>query len=138
MLRLWDQLFDEGDPAALWREQAQAWFEGLVGDSLAAHIPVVEVAGVIVATAIGTLEHGVPDPFCPHGRTVRLANVFTVPEHRRHGYASLLVRDVVAWARDRGADRVDLSATPEGQRIYERAGFVRTSAPRLKLVLAPA
>jgi GNAT superfamily N-acetyltransferase len=71
----------------------------------------------------------------PRGRGVRLANVITVPEHRGHGYGTLLVLDVITWARSIGADRVDLSATAEGQRIYEKAGFVATRAPRMKLVL---
>jgi hypothetical protein len=38
-------------------------------------------------------------------------------------------------ARSIDADRVDLSATSEGQRLDERLGFVLTSAPRMKLVL---
>ena len=59
----------------------------------------------------------------------------TLPAHRGQGYASLLVRDVVAWARALDADRVDLSATPDGRGIYEKAGFVLASAPRMKLVL---
>jgi hypothetical protein len=42
---------------------------------------------------------------------------------------------VIAWGRSIDADRVDLSATPDGQRIYERAGFTLTRAPRMKLVL---
>jgi GNAT superfamily N-acetyltransferase len=42
----------------------------------------------------------------------------TLPEHRSHGYGTTLVLDVVAWARSIAADRVDLSATPAGQRIY--------------------
>jgi GNAT superfamily N-acetyltransferase len=96
---------------------------------------VVEVDGCVVATAIGTLELGVPNPQCLRGRTVRLANVITLPEHRGRGYGSLLVREVIEWARSIDADRVDLGATPDGQRIYERAGFVPTSAPRMKLVL---
>ena len=66
---------------------------------------------------------------------MRLANVITLPEHRGQRYATTLVRDVIAWARTVHADRVDLSATPEGQRIYERLGFTLTSAPRMKLVL---
>jgi len=41
----------------------------------------------------------------------------------------------INWAEVVDADRVDLSATPEGQRIYERVGFTLTSAPRMKLVL---
>jgi len=60
---------------------------------------------------------------------VRLANVITLPWHRGQGYATALVRDVIAWARVMDADRVDLSATSEGQRIYEQLGFSFTSAP---------
>jgi len=46
-----------------------------------------------------------------------------------------LVLDVINWAKVNQADRVDLSATPEGQRIYEKVGFTMTSAPRMKLAL---
>ena len=97
--------------------------------------PVIEADGQIVSTGIGALELGVPNPYCPRGRTVRLANVITHPEHRRKGYATLVVDDVTEWARSIHADRIDLSATPEAQSIYKRAGFVATTAPRLKLVL---
>jgi GNAT superfamily N-acetyltransferase len=137
LVALWELLFDETDGTAqpLWRSNALAWFARVVGDSRAACFPVAEVDGSIVATAIGTLELGVPNPYCPRGRTVRLANVVTLPAHRGNGYATLLVRGVIEWARAVDADRVDLSATREGQRIYERAGFVPTSAPRMKLVL---
>lgn len=42
-----------------------------------------------------------------------------------------------ATARD-CVDRVDLSATPEGQRLYEKLGFTVTSAPRMKLIFRRA
>jgi len=125
---------DRGQGAA-WRRHAQDWFVRAVDDGTVARFPVVEVDGVIVATAIGTLELGVPNPYCARGRTVRLANVITVPEHRGHGIGTLLVGDVVEWARSIDADRVDLSATPDGRRLYQRLGFVLTRAPRMKLVL---
>ena len=66
---------------------------------------------------------------------MRLANVITSPERRGKGYGTELVHDVIEWARSIDADRVDLSATPDGQRIYEKAGFVATKAPRMKLDL---
>ena len=66
---------------------------------------------------------------------MRLANVITLPEHRGKGFGSLLVRDVIEWARSIDVDRVDLSATPDGQRIYEKVGFDLARAPRMKLVL---
>ena len=137
LLRLWALLFDDDDPASEqpWTGYARDWFARYAGDPLTARFPVIEVDGELVATAIGALEIGVPNPQCVRGRTVRLANVITLPEHRGHGHGTTLVLDVVAWARSIAADRVDLSATPAGQRIYERLGFTVTSAPRMKLVL---
>jgi len=137
LVRLWALLFDEDDSAQgeLWRGHAREWFAQFVTRPDAARFPLINIDGQIVATAIGTLEFGVPNPQCPRGRTVRLANVITLSGHRGAGYGTLLVENITEWARSIDADRVDLSATPEGQRIYTRAGFVRTSAPRMKLVL---
>ena len=137
LVRLWALLFDEDDSSSddVWRGHAGEWFTQFVALPSLARFPVIEVDGQIVATAIGTLELGVPNPQCPRGRTVRLANVITLPAHRGAGYGTRLVDDVTDWARSINADRVDLSATPAGQRIYARAGFVLTSAPRMKLVL---
>jgi GNAT superfamily N-acetyltransferase len=137
LLRLWALLFDEGGTTSEepWKGHARGWFTRYVDDTRNARFPVIEVHGELVATAIGTLEIGVPNPQCVRGRTVRLANVITLPEHRGKGHGSALVLDVVAWARSIAADRLDLSATPAGQRIYEKLGFTLTSAPRMKLVL---
>jgi GNAT superfamily N-acetyltransferase len=137
LLRLWALQSDDDDATSdePWKGFAREWFTRYADDARTAHFPAIEVDGELVATAIGTLEIGVPNPQCVRGRTVRLANVITLPEHRGHGYGTRLVLDVVAWARSIAADRVDLSATPEGQRIYEKLGFTVTSAPRMKLVL---
>lgn len=132
LLDLWAGLF-EGD-AGGWRAAASAWLAGAVGDP-SVHLPVVERDGRLVATAVGTLELGVPNPYSPRGRLVRLANLLTLPTYRGQGLGTALVAGVVTWARSVDADRVDLSATPAGQRLYARAGFVPTTAPRMKLVL---
>ena len=137
LIVLWASVFHEEDavPGVTWQEHAREWFGGLVDDGAAACFPVIEVDGDIVAAAVGTLELGVPNPHCPRGRTARLANLITVPQHRGRGYGTALVRDVIEWARSIDADRVDLSATPDGQRIYEKIGFTLTKSPRMKLVL---
>jgi GNAT superfamily N-acetyltransferase len=137
LLQLWSSVFheDETDPLTTWKQHAQEWFIRYVDDRMTACFPVIEVDGDLVATAIGTLELGVPNPQCPRGRTVRLANVITFPGHRCRGYGTQLVLYVIEWARSIDADRVDLSATSDGQRIYEKAGFNLTKAPRMKLVL---
>lgn len=136
LLRLWGDLFEiDNLETEQWRGPASEWFTRFVEDNTSARFPIIERDGTIVSTAIGTLELGVPNPYCTRGRTVRLANVFTVPEHRGAGYGTRLVQDVIEWARTINADRVDLSATPEGQSIYEKVGFTLTSAPRMKLML---
>ena len=137
LLVLWASVFDEEEAGAstTWKEHAREWFRRTVDDRMTACFPVIEVDGDVVATAIGTLELGVPNPYCPRGRTVRLANVVTLPAHRRQGHGTRLVLHVVEWAHSIDADRVDLSATPDGQRMYERAGFTQTKAPRMKLTL---
>ena len=104
LLSLWalvygDEVVDEGGLGEGWAQSARDWFVRVVDDGATARFPVVEVDGVIVATAIGTLELGVPNPHCARGRTARLANVITVPEQRGHGIGTLLVGDVVEWAR---------------------------------------
>ena len=137
LLSLWQLLFDGlvAGAAANWQQPAIKWFTRFVDDADSARIPVIEVAGELVAAAVGAVEFHVPNPMSPTGRAVRLVNVITLPEHRGRGYATELISDVIEWARGIAADRIDLSATPDGQRIYQRLGFVATAAPRMKLVL---
>lgn len=139
LLRLWSLLFEEDACASgtTWKRHAHEWFMAVVKASDTARVAVVELDGEVIATALGTLEVSVPNPQCSRGRSVRLANVFTLPQHRGLGYGTLLVHDIVDWARSIDADRVDLSATQAGQRLYDRIGFQATKAPRMKLVLAP-
>ncbi|HEU4674981.1 MAG TPA: GNAT family N-acetyltransferase [Motilibacteraceae bacterium] len=137
LLQLWGLVYAEADggPRGTWREPARRWFLDRLAEGGGSRFPVVERDGVVVATAVGTLEAGVPNPHCPRGRTVQLANVVTAAEHRRRGYATLLVQDVIGWARSVDADRVDLSTSADGLGLYQRLGFTFTTAPRMKLVL---
>jgi RimJ/RimL family protein N-acetyltransferase len=137
LLSLWEQMFDEmGAPTpTAWREHAQDWFTRFVDDDRAARIPIIDVSGEIVASAVGTVEVGVPNPHSPTGRAVRLVNVITLAPYRGRGFGIEVIGDVIEWAQEMAVDRIDLSATPEGQRIYDRLGFTLTSAPRMKRIL---
>jgi GNAT superfamily N-acetyltransferase len=135
LLALWRLLYAGDVTGSGWTDHARQWFAGAVDAPDAARFPVVEVAGRIVGTAVGTLELGVPNPHCARGRSVRLAHLVVLPDHRGQGHGARLAADVVNWARAIGADRVDLSATDDGQRLYRRLGFTETTAPRMKLVL---
>lgn len=135
LVDLWGLLFPEDQHSAVWREEAVSWLVRSVEEREVIHLPVIESDGRVIASVVGTVEQGVPNPFSPTGKSVRLANLITVPEHRGHGHGTSLVRDVIAWARAVRADRIDLGATPEGQGLYRAEGFVNTTAPRMKLML---
>jgi GNAT superfamily N-acetyltransferase len=65
------------------------------------------------------------------GRHALVVNVFTEPAWRRRGIAELLMRRLLAWAREERLDRVVLHASAEGRPLYERLGFVSTNEMRL-------
>jgi GNAT superfamily N-acetyltransferase len=65
------------------------------------------------------------------GRHALVVNVFTEPAWRRRGIAELLMRRLLAWAREERLDRVVLHASAEGRPLYERLGFVPTNEMRL-------
>ena len=64
------------------------------------------------------------------GRQAIIVNVFTEPQWRRHGIASLLVKEIVTWSKDQRIDRLLLHASDEGRSLYEKSGFVASNEMR--------
>lgn len=60
----------------------------------------------------------------PNGRSATVLNVFTWPEHRRHGYAEGLMRMLMDHARTLDLSYVDLQAAPQAKHLYEKLGFI--------------
>jgi GNAT superfamily N-acetyltransferase len=65
--------------------------------------------------------------------------MFVEPQYRSHGIGGRLVETAILWGRERGWQRIDVTA-PESDRwikarqFYEKQGFVFTG-PKLKLFL---
>lgn len=60
----------------------------------------------------------------------QLVSMWTAPAHRQRGVGRLLVNEVLAWARLRGALALLLMVTSNNEaaiRFYEKLGFTRTS-----------
>ncbi len=63
------------------------------------------------------------------GSRAQLISMWTAPPHRQQGIGRMLVEQVAAWARGRGAKRLHLCVTSSNQPamlFYQRLGFVRT------------
>ncbi|MEY2438694.1 MAG: hypothetical protein QOI34_79 [Verrucomicrobiota bacterium] len=61
------------------------------------------------------------------GRHALIINVFTEPEWRRRGVATLLMKRIIEWSREQRLDRIVLHAAEEARPLYERLGFVMTN-----------
>ncbi len=130
---------DMGDlPDALYAEledATRAWIEAAIpaGEYVAW---VAEPAGreMIVAGAGLQLRPLMPRPLARReiigGRQGLVVNVFTERAWRRRGIAELLMRELMAWARENAVASLVLHASPEGRRLYERLGFEQTNEMR--------
>lgn len=65
------------------------------------------------------------------GRQAVLVNVYTEPEFRRRGLATLLIKTAIEWTRKQGIESVVLHASDKGRAVYERLGFIATNEMRL-------
>ena len=66
------------------------------------------------------------------GRHAIVLNVWTEPAWRRRGLATLLMKQILAWARAERLDRLVLHASDEGRLVYEKLGFTQTNEMRFK------
>ena len=59
------------------------------------------------------------------GGVAELEDLFVDPDRMRQGIATRLVEDALAEARDRGADRVEVTGNEHAMAFYASAGFVQ-------------
>lgn len=62
-----------------------------------------------------------------------ILSMYTEPEYRHMGVASLIIEKLISWAKQNGYDRIDLHASPLGRSLYEKFGFRQTNEMRLLL-----
>jgi len=84
---------------------------------------VVEVEGTLVAAGTIALFRRPPYPGNLAGHEAYLFNMYTVPEHRRKGYARAIFESLMAFAREQGYGKVWLHSTHAGRQLYESSGF---------------
>ncbi|HEY5822029.1 MAG TPA: GNAT family N-acetyltransferase [Propionibacteriaceae bacterium] len=64
------------------------------------------------------------------GTTAGLFDMEVWPRFRRRGLGTELLQLLIGTAREHGAERAVLNATPEGAQLYRAAGFVRVGEGR--------
>jgi GNAT superfamily N-acetyltransferase len=72
-----------------------------------------------------------PSPRRPGTLQPYLLSMYTEPDFRRHGVASMVVGQAIAWCKRSGYKRLQLHASEMGRNVYRRFGFKRTWEMRL-------
>jgi GNAT superfamily N-acetyltransferase len=62
-----------------------------------------------------------------------LLSMYTNPDFRRRGVASMIVGKAIEWSRIHGYERLMLHASEMGRSVYKKSGFYRTWEMRLDL-----
>lgn len=69
------------------------------------------------------------------GTTCYLMNVYTAPDYRRRGIASMILDKLIADAKSEGITCIDLSATEMGKHVYLKKGFVERGNTEMRMKL---
>jgi GNAT superfamily N-acetyltransferase len=90
--------------------------------------------GSVIAGAgiklLSTLPRPLRGSTIGEGRQGIIINVFTEPEWRRHGIATMLVKEIVNWSKSEHLDWLTLHGSEKGRAIYERLGFIANNEMR--------
>jgi GNAT superfamily N-acetyltransferase len=90
--------------------------------------------GQLVACAVATLDQRLPGPGFPTGLSGSMHTVFVETPYRRHGLGRRVVTAALAWLSERGAETVDLHATPDAEPLYRSLGFTEPRSEALRLL----
>ena len=112
----------ELDSDAGWRRRCEATLVEMLAEPSFATFVVDAAPGHLAGCVSGWIDRRLPGPH-RDGRVGYVANLSTDLAWRRKGVGTALLDAALNWFTQQGVDRVDLRATAEGRRIYEKAGF---------------
>jgi len=91
------------------------------------HVYIVETRSGKPAASGGVwLREMQPSPGHPHGMVPYVLSVYTSPEFRRKGLASMILEEAMEWAQKHGYYKIVLHASKTGRKVYSQLGWKRT------------
>ncbi|HRZ97618.1 MAG TPA: GNAT family N-acetyltransferase [Paludibacter sp.] len=80
--------------------------------------------------------HTVPGDFnCSSYLEGDILNMYTIPEARKQGISTLILKQLIAEAKLRGVTKLALHTSVAGEKLYRSAGFGNPEYPYLELVI---
>jgi GNAT superfamily N-acetyltransferase len=84
------------------------------------------VSGRPAASGCIWLREMQPSPGHPHGMVPYVLSMYTRPEFRRKGLASMIIEEAMEWGRKHGYYKIVLHASLPGRKVYLQLGWKRT------------
>jgi GNAT superfamily N-acetyltransferase len=104
----------------------KAWAKGMMRRKLL-HFYIVETNDGKPAASGGVwLREMQPSPGHPHGMVPYVLSVYTRPEFRRKGLASMIMEEAMKWGKENGYYKIVLHASLAGRKVYSKLGWKRT------------
>jgi GNAT superfamily N-acetyltransferase len=136
-VRFLNELYNhpEDDETKILRESLQEYFtKAIPSNDFIAWL--AEYAGKIIGTG-GMVVWQIPARYegVESGKLGYLLNFYTIPEARRKGICTRLLKELIKEAKSLGLKYLHLHSSKEAINIYRKAGFVEPEQPELGLRL---
>lgn len=111
---------------AILEESYRKWAPEMMRRKLFHAYLVTTPEGRPAASGCVWLREVQPAPGRPSGYVPYLLSMYTSPEFRRKGLASVIVKEAMDWAKKNGYHKIVLHASRAGRKVYSKLGWERT------------
>ena len=115
------------------REANKNWIQSKILEGSMVPFIVRTTNGEIAGSGCILVKEDQPRPGSDQIKFPYLMSMYTVPEFRRKGVASLIVTEAIKWSQENNFDRISLHSSKDGIGLYKKFGFTQTNEMRLKL-----
>jgi len=123
------QMHKEGGYFDILRDDATTFilqtYEDLYDKRQAQHF-IIKSQSKIVSCAGGFIKSEMPYTFRKTPFFGYITDIYTIPEYRNQGYATLLTKQVIDWLYENKVKDIRLISTKHSRKIYEKMGFEPT------------
>ena len=130
------QMYVEGGYDRLFRDDARTFilqtYEDLYDSNQAQHF-IVKHESKIISCAGAFIKSDMLSTFTKTPFFGFISNVYTIPEFRNQGHATLLTKESIEWLRENEIKDIRLVSTKQSEKIYEKMGFQPTDEMMLSI-----
>lgn len=126
VVKLKMDMFTEVGSIALLQDNAEEMiymkYKALYQEEKACHYLAYENDNVI-ACGGAVIKEDVPFCFFKTPMYGYIIDVYCIPEKRRQGYSSEIMKELLKWLHSKGVHTVKLKPSASGKQLYEKFGF---------------